>query len=214
MATARTRKPAAERREEIAIAVLRIIGERGLTALTMATVAEEVGVTSGALFRHFPSREAILEAAARHAVERIEATFPDSSLPPLERLLELAANRVRVLGGDKGLAWLLRSQQAYLALPPGAVELLRDLVKRSKGFLLRALREAASEGSVRRDLEPEVLIVFVMGTIHALIGMTGVHATQRRPAKAEAVFSALKKILAPAEPAGPTKRITKKSKHR
>ena len=106
------RKPAAVRREEIAQAVLRIIGERGLTSLTTSNLAAEVGLTSGALFRHFASQDEILRETTRHAVARIEATFPDEPLSPVDRLLALARNRVRVLGADPGLAWFLRSEQA------------------------------------------------------------------------------------------------------
>ncbi|HXV75571.1 MAG TPA: TetR/AcrR family transcriptional regulator [Candidatus Polarisedimenticolaceae bacterium] len=110
-----------ERREEIARAVLTIIGARGRTALTTTTLAAEVGLTTGALYRHFASLDEILTEAVRYGVERIESTFPAAALPPLDRVLELARNRVRLLGRDRGLAWLLRSEQAYLTLPIHAV---------------------------------------------------------------------------------------------
>ncbi|MCP4835493.1 MAG: TetR/AcrR family transcriptional regulator, partial [Phycisphaera sp.] len=87
-----TRKSTAERREEIATAVLSIIGRTGLTSLTMSNLAAEIGVTSGALFRHFETRDDILREAVRHAVARIDRTFPDESLPPLDRLFTLAKN--------------------------------------------------------------------------------------------------------------------------
>ena len=199
--TTRTRKPTAERREDIAKAVLRIVGERGLTALTTTAVAEEVGVTSGALFRHFASREEILDEVVRHAVERIEGTFPDPSLPPLERLLGLARNRVRLLGSEPGLAWLLLSDQASLALPADAVERLRGLVERSRRFLLDALRDGVRDGTIRDDIEPEVLLVPVMGTVHALVGMRGVHrGAARRNRGPDRVFAALRRLIAPSHP--------------
>jgi AcrR family transcriptional regulator len=212
----RTRKPAAERREEIVKAVLRIIGERGLTSLTTTTLAEEVGVTSGALFRHFASRDAILQEAVRYGLGRIEGTFPDASLPAVERLLQLARNRVRVLGSDPGLAWLLRSEQAYLTLPDDAVVRLRDLVEQSRRYLLDAIREGASQGSIRADIEPEVLLVPVLGTIHALVGMTGVHqlATGGRRRDPDRVLAALERMLAPSEKAKPKKRGTRNAKTR
>jgi regulator of cell morphogenesis and NO signaling len=165
-----TRKPTGKRREEIAQAVLRIIGEQGLTSLTTATLAAEVGVTTGALYRHFASLDEILAETVRLAVERLEATFPDVSLPPLDRLLTLARNRVRVLGNDPGLAWLLRSEQAYLTLPTGAAEPLRDIARRSRDFLLDTLREGIESGSIRGDIAPDLLLVPVLGTIHAVIG--------------------------------------------
>lgn len=193
------RKPGAVRREEIAVAALRIIGERGIASLTTTTLAAEVGVTSGALFRHFESREAMLQEAAQYALAKIESTFPDPGPPPLERLLALAENRVRVVGADPGVAWVLRSEQAYLSLPDDAVARLRDLVKRSKRFVLAALRDGSADGTIRSDIEPEILFVPVMGTIHALIGMAGVHATAGRTkgSSTARVLAALAVLLAP-----------------
>lgn len=195
----RVRKPSAERREEIVRAALQIIGRRGLSSLTTAALAEAVGVTSGALFRHFASLEEILREVARWAVERIEETFPDPALPPLERLLGLARNRVRLLSTDPGLAWLLRSEQADRALPAEAVARLRELVRRSQRYLTDALREGAAQGSVRDDIEPELLLVPVMGTIHALVGMPGVHRAARRARRPtpERVLAALERLLMP-----------------
>ena len=195
----RVRKPTQERREEIAVAALRIIGERGLTSLSMTTLADEIGVTSGALFRHFESRDEILDEAVRHAVERVEASFPDTSLPARERVFALAQNRVRLFASDPGLAWLLRSDQAYLTLPPAAVRELRGVVARSRQYLLDALREGARAGSIRDDIDAEALLVTVMGTIHALIGLAGAHATAAgvRRTSPEAVLSALERMIAP-----------------
>jgi len=173
-----TRKSGAERREEIAQAVLRIIGERGLTTLTTATVADEVGVTSGALFRHFNSRDEMLDEAVTIALARIQETFPNPSLPPMERLLGLARNRIELFGSEPGIAWILRSDQAYLTLPAESVERLRSTVKRSKEFLLRAIRDGAKQGSIRSDIEPEILFITITGTIHTLIGMSGVHGVR------------------------------------
>jgi len=80
------RKQEGGRKSDIADAILKIAGREGIGALTMERLARELGVTSGALFRHFPSRTSMLNEAARLAVTRLEATFPPASLPPLERL--------------------------------------------------------------------------------------------------------------------------------
>jgi AcrR family transcriptional regulator len=193
-----TRRSTAVRREEIARAVVRIIGQRGITALTTSTLAAEVGLTSGALFRHFASQHEILTHATRYAVGLIQGTFPDETLPPSERLLALARNRVRTLGADPGLAWFIRSEQALLTLPPDATRLLRALVVRSKRFLLATLRAGAAEGTIRNDIDPENLLLPVMGTIHALIGMSGIHklsAARRR--NTEQALRSLMLLLAP-----------------
>lgn len=204
---ATVRKPKADRRHEIVQAAFRIIGERGLTCLTTATLAAEIGLTSGALYRHFASLDEILTAAVRYGVVRIEQTFPDPALPPLERLLTLARTRVRLLGDDPGLVWLLRSEQAYLALPPNAVRLLRDVVSRSRAFLLATLRDGAADGSIRDDIDPELLLVPVVATIHAVVGPRSARRGAPRTSRPdpERVLRVLARLLEPpgtASPAG------------
>jgi AcrR family transcriptional regulator len=195
----RTRKPGAERREDIFRAVFRIVGERGVTSLTTTALAEEVGVTTGALFRHFPSRDAILQEAVGYALARIEGTFPPAHLPPMERILRLARNRVRLFESDPGLAWLMRSEQAYLTLPAGAVRRLRAVVGRSTAYIGEAIRDGVGQGSIRSDVEPEALLVVVMGTIHALVGGSGMHrlSARERNRSRDRVLAALERLIAP-----------------
>lgn len=174
------RKRGEERREEILGAVCRIIGERGLTSLTTTTLAAEVGVTTGALFRHFVSRDDILDGAVAHALEKIAGTYPDETLPPRQRILELARNRIELFRAEPGIAWLLRSEEAALSLPAETVARLREQVERSARYILAALREGVDAGTIRDDIPPEHLRVVVMGTVHALAGMPGVHRAARK----------------------------------
>ena len=201
MVTQRMRKPGNERRREIGGAALRIAGREGVTALTTANLAQEVRLTTGALFRHFATLDDVLREAVRLGLEKMESTFPDGSVPPLERIATLARNRVAILSRDPGVAWLVRSEQAPLVLPKDAVDALQEFVTRSRRILLEAIQEGAREGSIRRDIEPEVLLVAVAGTIHALVGMPGIHrvAQASRKAPAERVLEGLMRMLAPAE---------------
>ena len=179
MAT-RTRKPSAVRRREIAEGALRVIGREGATSLTAATLAAEVGLTPGALFRHFASVDRILEAAVELAVERIDGTFPAAERPPLERLRSLARARVELVRGTPGLAWLLLSDQVYLSVPEPAVARLRDLVQRSRAFILAAFSEALERGELRADLTPQTFLPIFTGTIHSLLAAPGVHSAPGR----------------------------------
>ncbi len=175
-----TRLPRAHRRTQIARAALALIGREGVTALGAARLAAEVGLTSGALFRHFASMEEILEAAVKDAVERIQATFPPPHLPPLVRLRALAEARITLLTREPGLAWLLRSEQAPLCLPAASLAPLEALVVASRRTLRAALVEAQAAGLLRRDLEPDVLLLVFVSTVHALIGQPGLQGVHGR----------------------------------
>jgi hypothetical protein len=105
---------------------------------------------------------------------------------------------VRLLASEPGLAWLLLSEQAFLTLPPEAVDRLRSLAERSGRFLLDALREGVEKGAIRGDVEPEALLVIVKGAIHALAPVRGVHKGGARGA--DRVLDALRLLLAPTNP--------------
>ena len=189
------RHPGTKRREQIALAALKIIGEQGLASLSTATLATQVGLSSGGLFRHFASFEEILQEATRIAVGMLEATFPEPDLPPIERIRALGLNRVKLLGNNSGLTWLLMSKQAYLKLAPDSVQQLEAVVGRSKQFLLSAVLDGVSNGSIRSDLEPKALLVTILGTVHTLIGMQGAAAGQE--SEAEEVMDSLLIMLRP-----------------
>ncbi|MBP7616920.1 MAG: TetR/AcrR family transcriptional regulator [Geothrix sp.] len=156
------------KRTEIADAALRIIGERGITALTMATLAAELGLSPGAPFRHFASRDEILEEVAHRVVELIGAAFPDPALPPLERLSHLFLARTEVLGRNTGCGRLIFSDQFAKALPENAAATIRGLVRQTRTYLVSILKEASEAGQIRNDLAPEDLLIPVIGTLQHL----------------------------------------------
>ena len=194
------RKSSPVRRREIAAAALRLIGEEGAPALTAARIAREVGVTAGALFRHFESVEAILVAAVELAVEDVEASFPDEDLPPLERLRALLLARIDLIRRRPGLAWLLLSEQVFLSVPGPALASLRALVSRSQKFVRRALSEGVAQGELRDDLGIDVMQALFTGVVHSMANRRGVHARPRgkptpRSPKPERVLDTLVELL-------------------
>ncbi len=165
---ATVRKPTAERRSEIADAALRIVGTRGLPALTVSSLAADLGITGGALYRHFASTDEILVAVAVRVTELLDASLPEPSLPPMEWLDRFARSRTEMVGGHAGLSGLLLSEQLAMALPEPALEHLRDCVKRTARSIVRVLAAAQAEGEIRADIEPEALAPVVMGTLQMI----------------------------------------------
>ena len=174
------RKPSSVRRREIAEAALRVIGEQGAPSLTTATLAEEVGLTPGALFRHYASVDDILDAAVDFAIEAVDGTFPSGELAPVERLRAMALARVGLVGSTPGIAWLLLSNQVFLSIPDGAVARLRALVRRSRAFLLAAFEEGIACGSLRPGLAPATMLPIFTGTVHSLIAARGTQRGRKR----------------------------------
>jgi AcrR family transcriptional regulator len=82
------RKSQSERRGEIIDATLEILGEYGLAGTTVSRIAAAVGLTPGALYRHFESRAALIAEANRVASERASSWTATSDEPDIIRRLE------------------------------------------------------------------------------------------------------------------------------
>jgi AcrR family transcriptional regulator len=59
--------------ERIAAAARRLLDEEGIDAVTMRRVAEAVGITPMAIYRHFPDRAGLLNAVAGQGFEELAA---------------------------------------------------------------------------------------------------------------------------------------------
>jgi len=188
-----------EKRTQIADAALKIIGTKGIAELTMVNLAQELGVSPGAPFRHFKSRDEILMEVGRRVAELVGATFPDPALPPLERLKGLFLARTEVLGKESGLARLIFSDQFAKALPPEAAAQIHRIVKQTRTYLLQILKDAAAAGLVRRDIPAEDLLVPVIGTLQHLGFLTAVTADRTGFPRPEAarVLTTLLALLSP-----------------
>jgi AcrR family transcriptional regulator len=162
------RKPADARRREIADAALKVIAEQGLGRLTALAIAREVGVSDAALFRHFPSKEAIVLAAVDRVEEFLFEGFPPPGSDPIDRLGHFFRQRVAVIRNNPGVARLVGSEQLAQAAPPEGVARVAEFRRRSQSFVRQMLVEAQAQGALAEGLEAEEASVLVLGALLAL----------------------------------------------
>jgi AcrR family transcriptional regulator len=190
------------RKSDIADAILMIAGREGIGALTMERLARELGVTSGALFRHFPTRASMLNEAARLAVARLDATFPPASLPPLERLRQFLVARSRLAAQHGAIPQLVFSEQFGKALPPKGSRTVREAVLRTRDFVVEALREGGARGEVRRDIPAPELALTVIGTVFARSLFAALDGGEGKPPQGpQARWNSLVRLLGTPTPA-------------
>lgn len=88
------RRTQAQRREgtigALLDATVTCLAERGYAATSTAAVCAEAGVSQGALFRHFPTRQALLVATAEHVATRQVEAFRALGAPDVDTPDEMA----------------------------------------------------------------------------------------------------------------------------
>lgn len=127
-------------------------------------IAKRAGVGSGTLYRHFPTRQALLEAAYVDRIEAIAARADElaGQLPPGEALVEwlneLSAGMIQV----RGLKALLGS-----AVTDGSNAVVTACGVSVKGAAGRLVEAAQREGTVRGDVEPVEILRLAHGVATA-----------------------------------------------
>lgn len=141
-----------------------IMAERG-DAASMADIASVAGVSRATLYRYFPNREALLHAMATTSVEELAARIADADLrgiPVKEAIARLVRGFVAV--GSKYVA-LSSGRLKRTADHPNVDALLSEPVR-------ELFRRGIADGSLRADLDPELLIDLFSGLIKAALDIT------------------------------------------
>jgi TetR/AcrR family transcriptional regulator, fatty acid metabolism regulator protein len=154
-----TRLPGAERKAQIVDATLRLVAEHGLAGASMSRIAEAVGISNAALYRHFDSREDILIAAHDTLIQRVFAWLNSSQAPSVvDRLREMGTSHARIFSKDiegfnapmfQFISWIPRDR-------------VRDHVIRRRVEMLRwyadLIEEGKAQGSIRTDIETDLIV--------------------------------------------------------
>jgi len=189
------RRSSEDRQVELTDAALHIIATRGIAALSTRSLAEHVGLSSGAIFRHFASLDALLDAVVARVEAVLESTYPPAELPAAERLERFVEARSAAVGSQFGILRLVLSEQFLLALPEGGSERLSSCVQRTHEFIRDCLREGQETGRFRTDVDADALAIIIMGTVQMLAFSTA--KPRQRAAQAKAVREGLVALLQP-----------------
>ena len=179
------------RQTQIVETVIALAAKHGAGQITMQEIANEIGVTQGALFRHFPNKESIWLAA----IDWVENEL-------LGRL-ELAANQAA--GPMDGLRRVFLAHVGFVVALPGVPRLIfnelqqptdspikaavRKLLERYRQLIHRLMDAAIDGGEIDRGINVSAAATLFIGSIQGLV-MQSMLAdnVQTMRASAEQVF--------------------------
>jgi AcrR family transcriptional regulator len=149
----------AERREQILAGARRCFAAHGYEGATVARLEAEIGLSRGAIFNYFPSKEELFVELAVQDSARISQVWVDEGLEAIVR---------HVVGLDP--AWLT----VYLELIRRVrtdVPFRRRIDARQEAFMpmnRARIEQAQRDGELRGDLEPKEIGVFVNLVLNGL----------------------------------------------
>ena len=159
------RADAQRNRQRLLDAAVRAFSHEG-AEVTLDAIAKDAGVGIGTLYRHFPTREALVEAAYRNELARLCDAVPDL---------------LRARSADQAMRMWMDRFVDYMTTKRGMSDALRAVIAsggnpyaHSRDRLLAAvttlLEAGAAAGTVRSDIEPGDLLVSISGVSLAAPG--------------------------------------------
>ena len=170
----RVRADAQRNRERILEAAKAAFTRDGASA-SLDEIARQAGVGSGTLYRHFATREALIEAVYRSEVEKLAAAEQrfGAAMPPLDALR----------------AWMLlfldHVSKKRLILPAmesvagGSTRLMEGTRSLVHGAFVRSVERAIKSGDLRADTDPNDFVRALVGVFHTT-ALPGWESSARR----------------------------------
>ncbi|GLY37703.1 TetR family transcriptional regulator [Amycolatopsis sp. NBRC 101858] len=156
----------ARRNREKLVAVARAAFAAADGTVALEAVAREAGVGIGTLYRHFPTREALVEAVYAAELDDVTASAPAllAELPPEAALRAWMDRYAKFVETKRGMADSLR---ASLASGRIATPTTRRRITEAIGAILDA---GARAGTLRAGVDPEDVTLMVLGVFLSTSG--------------------------------------------
>jgi AcrR family transcriptional regulator len=159
------RKPRADaqRNRERILEVAKMAFTKSGANISLDELAKNAGIGSGTLYRHFPTRDALLEAVYRTEVERLAAAERDFSrtMSPIDALRAWMLLFVDYIAAKQIIAPALNT------LVGESCKVFESTASQITGAINGLVERAIKSGDIRPDLDP-------LDLLRALVGVSNV----------------------------------------
>ena len=153
------------RKEEIKQAFLKIIKESGIKSVSTKNLASEIGLSEGAIFRHFKKKSdiirAIIDDVSKDLIGTLKETA-DSTLKPGEKLEKYLCDTINYLMDNNGITILLLSEATYNN-DKDTLNKLRYIFNSERHYFEQIIEEGIAQGIWRSDTRIDEVSFLYMG---------------------------------------------------
>ncbi len=163
--------PADERRAVTVEAVMKLAAARNPSEITVAAIAKHMRLTQGALFRHFPGKDAIWLAVMRWVAERLLARVDRAArdaATPMAALEAIFMAHIGFVAEHPGVPRMLFGElQRAGSTPPK--RMVQTLLRRYRERLRKLIEQGRRQGEVAAEINAAAAATLFIGAIQGLV---------------------------------------------
>ena len=163
--------PADERRAVTVEAVVELAGSQNPSEITTAAIARHMHLTQGALFRHFPNKDAIWQAVMEWVAERLLGRIDQAARSidsPLAAMEAMFMSHVEFVAAHPGVPRMMFGELQR----PGstaAKHMVQTLIQRYGKRLQRLIERGKACDELSPSLDEEAAATLFIGTVQGLV---------------------------------------------
>ncbi len=182
-----------ERRAEIRALAAEIFARKGYQNTTVREIADASGILSGSLYHHFESKEAILYEILTELVDGMVTDFAAIAAAgddPITTLRNLVRHQFRVLVENRAAITTAINDSYWLRQSPRFAHLTTTDAAIADSWIT-TLQRGIDEGSLRGDLDPQLLWAFIRGAVWGTVQMQARRRSETTDELADAYLETL-----------------------
>jgi AcrR family transcriptional regulator len=151
-------------RRKILDAAIDVFGEVGYAAAAWGIIIERTGMTKGALYHHFDSKESLASAIIEEGLETLVFAFRNvcgASSPAFENMIHGTFTIATLIDSDKIARGAEQLATALSGFNDASAHFCTSLVE----LMAAEARRASVEGDLRKDVDPVVVSQAIVGTM-------------------------------------------------
>lgn len=167
----RRRHASGDRQREIVATVLLLARERGPDAITTQAIADRMGLTQGALFRHFPDKQAIWIAVfswVRQALGEVLDAAVAAADSPVAMIEEAFVRHVAFVAANPGVPRVMFHELQYPGESPVRLQ-VREMIGAYRKRLARLFTQAKAAGELPASLDASLAPLLFIGAVQGLV---------------------------------------------
>lgn len=172
----KTKEEALETRHRILDAAETVFHRQGVSRTSLAQIAEEAGLTRGAIYWHFTNKAELFDAMLRRVIGPTEAGCLDPALlavdDPLAAMRALALDFLAQVANDaqhQRVFDIVLHKSEYVGEMAEARDRHLDCARRHRAMLEQAMRTAQDKGLIAERVNPQVAAEGLIAVIDGLL---------------------------------------------
>ncbi|MFP4605311.1 MAG: TetR/AcrR family transcriptional regulator [Bacteroidales bacterium] len=162
-----------KRQEEIISTAIRIIDDKGIQGLTIKNLAREIGITEGAIYRHFQNKQQILVSVLSRFekdMRDMEQNILNSEESASGKIASILNNLRKTFEKNPAIVSVIFAEEIFKN-DSFLEKKITDIIHFNYNFFYKIISEGKQKAEIRQELDETMIVNQIIGSFRLIVKM-------------------------------------------